>query len=262
MERNIVLGILAGLFLLTTSFNPAAIIVPYKLKTVVIDAGHGGKDPGTLGASSKEKDVALAIALELGELISKYLPEVKVVYTRKDDTFIELAERAQIANKAEADLFISIHCNAAQNHEVSGTETYIMGLHVNEQNLNVAKRENSVILLEDNYEQQYEGFDPSSPESYIMFSLMQNAYLQNSLTLAENIEHQFAKRVGRSSRGVKQAGFVVLWRTTMPSVLVETGFISNDKEEQFLNDKLGRTYMASGLFRAFRDYKAELEANN
>jgi N-acetylmuramoyl-L-alanine amidase len=262
MKRNIVLGVLSGLLLLSTSFNPAAINVPYKVRTVVIDAGHGGKDPGTLGSRSKEKDIALAIALELGNIINEYLPDVKVIYTRKDDTFVELSERAQIANKAEADMFISIHCNAAQNHEVHGTETYIMGLHVNEQNLNVAQRENSVILLEDDYKQQYEGFDPSSPESYIMFSLMQNAFLQNSLTLAENVEHQFNKRVGRNSRGVKQAGFVVLWRTTMPSILVETGFISNKKEEEFLNDKLGRTYMASGLFRAFRDYKAEMESTN
>lgn len=259
--RNIVFCAGAALLLLLGSFSPTG-RVDYKVRKVVIDAGHGGKDSGALGSKSKEKDVALAVALELGELIKKNLPEVEVIYTRKDDTFIPLENRATIANKAGADVFISIHLNSAANHEAIGSETFIMGLHVNEQNLSVAKRENSVILLEENYEQKYEGFDPKSPESYIMFSLMQNAHLESSLQLAENIEHQFTKRVGRPSRGVKQAGFLVLWQTTMPSVLVELGFITNKSEEKYLNDELGRTYMASGLYRAFRDYKETMEAMN
>jgi N-acetylmuramoyl-L-alanine amidase len=250
-----------ALFLLL-AFSTQAGRTAYQLKRVVIDAGHGGKDPGTHGHFSNEKDIALAIALELGAIINKHLPDVEVIYTRKDDTFLELEERANIANKHNADVFISIHCNSAGNKEVHGTETFIMGLHKNAQNLEVAKRENSVILLEDDYEQKYEGFDPNSAESYIVFSLMQSAFLQNSLQLADKVEHQFKKRVGRKSRGVKQAGFVVLWRTAMPSILIETGFISNEAEEKYLNDKLGQTYVASGIFRAFRDYKMELEAMN
>jgi N-acetylmuramoyl-L-alanine amidase len=259
--RNIVFCAGAALLLLLGSFTPAG-RADYKIRKVVIDAGHGGKDSGALGSISKEKDVALAVALEFGELIKKNLPDVEVIYTRSDDTFVPLEQRAAIANKAGADVFFSIHLNSAANKEAIGTETFIMGLHVNEQNLSVAKRENSVILLEENYEQKYEGFDPKSPESYIMFSLMQNAHMHNSLHLAEKIDHQFVKRVGRPSRGVKQAGFLVLWQTTMPSVLVELGFITNKTEEKYLSDELGRTYMASGLFRAFRDYKEEMEAMN
>ncbi len=229
----------------------------------MIDAGHGGKDGGTSGAVSKEKDVALKIATELGTIIREYLPDVEVVYTRTGDNFIELDERANIANKNGADLFVSIHCNAVEHsNKVKGTETWVMGLHKTETNLNVAKRENSVILMEENYTEKYEGFDPNDPASHILFSLYQNAYLSNSLNLAEKIEFQFKKRVGRSSRGVKQAGFVVLYKSSMPSVLVETGFLSNPAEERYLNDDLGQTYIASGIFRAVRDYKVEIESMN
>ncbi|GJM60090.1 hypothetical protein PEDI_06420 [Persicobacter diffluens] len=233
----------------------------YQVKTVVIDAGHGGKDNGTSGNKSREKDVALKIALKLGEIINENIPDVKVIYTRKEDKFVELADRALIANQNHADVFISIHCNSTpHSHKVKGTETYVMGLHTNEGNLDVAMRENESLLMEDNYTQTYEGFDPNSPESYILFSLYQNAYSDNSLNLASKIEKQFKSRVGRHSRGVKQAGFVVLWRTSMPSVLVETGFLSNQDEEKFLSDKLGQTYIASGIYRAFRDYKNEIES--
>lgn len=229
----------------------------------MIDAGHGGKDSGTRGVMSKEKDIALEIALELGEIIKEYLPDVEVIYTRTNDDFIELDERSNIANKNGADLFISIHCNAVDySDKVQGTETWIMGLHKSETNLNVAKRENSVILMEENYEEKYEGFDPNDPASHILFSLYQNAYLSNSLKLAEKVEYQFDKRVGRHSRGVKQAGFVVLFKSSMPSVLIETGFLSNPKEERYLNDELGQTYIASGIFRAIRDYKVEIESMN
>ena len=237
-----------------------------KVNTVVIDAGHGGKDTGTIGSVAREKDIALKIALELGKLIKENLKDVKVLYTRNTDNFIELEERAQMANKNGADLFISIHCNSlpketppSRKESIFGTETYIMGNHTSEANFNVAKRENSVILLEDNHE-KYEGFDPNSPESYILFSLYQSAYLGNSLKLADKIEHQFKERVKRNSRGVRQAGFWVLYRTSMPSVLVETGYLSNLNEEKYLSDAYGQSLIASGLYRAFRDYKEEIES--
>ncbi|MCP4123839.1 MAG: N-acetylmuramoyl-L-alanine amidase [Bacteroidetes bacterium] len=229
-----------------------------KIKTIVIDAGHGGHDSGCLGHTRvNEKKVALNIALLLGGYIEEKLPDVKVIYTRKTDVFVELEERAAIANRSKADLFISIHCNAA-SPAAFGTETYVMGLHKTDGNLNVAKRENSVIELEDNYEERY-GFDPNSVESYIMLSLTQNAYLEQSTDLASRIQDQFRERVGRYDRGVKSAGFWVLWRTAMPSVLVETGFLTNAKEEKFLNSPQGQDYIASALFRAFRDYKTDVE---
>nr|WP_240337009.1 N-acetylmuramoyl-L-alanine amidase [Rufibacter sp. SYSU D00308] len=232
-----------------------------RIRTVVIDAGHGGKDTGCLGASAREKDVALKVALELGQQIQENLPDVKVIYTRKTDTFVELIDRAGIANKNHADLFISIHCNSGPS-AAFGTETYTMGLHKTSGNLAVATRENSVILQEENYEKKYNGFNPKSPQSHILFSLYQSAYLDNSLRFAQKVEHQFKNRVGRSSRGVKQAGFLVLWKSAMPSTLIEIGFLTNPKEEKFLNDKANQTYMASGIYRAFKEYKQELEAMN
>lgn len=231
----------------------------FKIRTVVLDAGHGGKDPGTIGKFLKEKDVVLNIALKVGEYIEKNLPEVKVIYTRKTDKFIELTERAAIANRNKADLFISIHANAISNPKIYGTETWVMGLHKSEENLAVAKRENSVILYEENYQEHYEGFD-NSPESYIMFSLMQNAYLENSLNFADKIEKQFKSKAGRHSRGVKQAGFVVLYKTATPSVLVEAGFLSNVTEEKFLGTDNGQALIASGIYRAFKEYKSEVES--
>lgn len=235
----------------------------YKVKRIVIDAGHGGYDSGALGRFSKEKDVALRIALEFGRIIKEYMKEVEVIYTRQKDEFVTLHDRAKIANKNNADVFISIHCNATPKGETAdGTETYTMGLHTSKHNLEVAKRENEVILMEDDYQVNYQGFDPKSPESHILFSLYQNAYNDNSLKLAQNIQQQFQNRVGRKSRGVKQAGLLVLWKTTSPSVLVEVGFITHPQEEKYLNSKLGQSYIASGVFRAFRDYKKELEANS
>jgi len=263
--KNIVSTISLTLIILLSSFT----VVDdrdLKVNTVVIDAGHGGKDTGTIGAVAREKDIALKIALELGKLIKENLKDVKIIYTRNSDNFIELEERAQVANKNGADLFISIHCNSlpkdtpsARKESIFGTETYIMGVHTSDANFTVAKRENSVILLEDNHE-KYEGFDPNSPESYILFSLYQSAYLGNSLKLADKIEHQFKDRVKRNSRGVRQAGFWVLYRTSMPSVLVETGYLSNSGEEKYLNDAYGQSLIASGLYRAFRDYKEEIES--
>lgn len=261
--RNIVIILCLAFFMILGSFKPAGKAL-YKVDKVVIDAGHGGKDPGTHGLFSKEKNISLKIAKELGRIIKENLKDVDVIYTRTNDTFVELEDRAMVANKNDADVFISIHCNAvpANKDRIYGTETYVMGLHTEEGNFEIAKRENSVILMEDNYEERYEGFDPGSPESLILFSLYQNAYIENSLNLAERVEEQFGKRVGRNSRGVRQAGFWVLWRTSMPSILVEVGYLSNPNEEKYLNDDLGQVYLASGIYRALRDYKDEIESNN
>ncbi len=261
MVRNIICIACFSLLLLMASFSTVG-VKQYQVKKVVIDAGHGGKDPGTSGVFSDEKDIALNIAHKLGETINKYLPDVEVIYTRANDHFIPLEKRADIANENGADLFISIHANALPGSSAThGTETYVMGTHKVEDNLNVARRENSVILMEEEFEERYAGYDPNAPESHILFALYQNAYLGNSLVLADKIESQFKHRVGRRSRGVKQAGFLVLWRTSMPSVLVETGYLTNPKEEKYLNDELGQTYIASGIFRAIRDYKNEIETN-
>ena len=204
---------------------------------IVIDAGHGGKDPGALGTNSSEKNIALAIALKTGEYIEQNIKNVTVIYTRKNDTFVELRDRANIANKNKADLFISIHVNWAKSKSIMGTETYIMGPAKDEQNLEVAKKENEVIFLEDDYSTKYEGFDPKSDVSYIMFTVMQKEFQKQSTELAWKIQTQFREKVERRDRDVKQAGFWVLYTTTMPSVLIETGFITNPSEEKFLNSK-------------------------
>jgi len=259
--RNIVAVSFLALILLLCSSSKLTFRKAYKLRTVVIDAGHGGKDVGCNGKFSHEADVALKLALQVGALIEKNLPDVKVIYTRDDDTFVELADRAGIANKNNADLFISIHLNAGPS-AAYGTESYTMGLQKSEGNLMVAKRENAVILKEDNYEDKYDGFDPNSPQSHILFALQQSAYIDNSLRFAGKVEQEFKHKVGRSSRGVKQAPFLVLWRSYMPSVLIECGFLTNPTEEKYLNDKSGQSYMASGIYRAFKAYKQELEAMN
>ncbi len=259
--KNILIICLLTFSLIMTGFLPAGERTPeFKLRRVVIDAGHGGKDPGTVGKISREKDVVLSLALQLGQYIAELMPEVEVIYTRKTDTFIELKERPNIANRNRADLFISIHCNATTATGVYGTETFVMGNKNFNANFEIVKRENAVILLEDDYEENYEGFDPKSPESYMMFNLMQKAYFANSLSLAEKIENDFVTRVNRKSRGVKQAPFYVLWTTSMPSVLVEVGFLSNAKEEKYLNSREGQTFIASGLFRAVKAYKEEIES--
>lgn len=234
----------------------------YQLKTVVIDAGHGGKDPGCHGTKFNEKDVALSVALKLGKYIEQNFKDVKVVYTRKTDVFVELNERAAIANSNKGDLFICIHCNANPNKEVFGAETYVMGLHKTKGNLDVAKRENSSILMEDNYQKKYDGFDPNSDEANIIFTMYQNAYLAQSLSLAAKIQEQYKTKAGRTDKGVKQAGFLVLWKTAMPSLLTETGFLTNLEEEKFLGSEEGQDYLASCLYRAFRDYKAEVEGRS
>lgn len=255
---------LTALLIAITLLNSASTYTPpdNKVDVVVIDAGHGGHDNGTHGKLLKEKDLALNIALKVGDYIEKNIPGVKVIYTRKDDRYLALDERADIANKNKADLFICIHANANPNTKAYGTETFVMGLHKDEGNLAIAQRENSVILMDENYEERYEGFNPNSPESYILFELIQSAYLESSLRFAQKVEGQFKDRVGRLSRGVKQAGFVVLWRTTMPSVLIETGFLTNSTEEKFLAGEQGQELIASGIYRAFKEYKNEVESIN
>lgn len=231
------------------------------IKKIVIDPGHGGGDTGAVGKFSKEKDTTLQIALVLGKLIEQHMKGVQVIYTRQQDVFVTLHDRAKIANKNNADVFISIHCNAAPKDKTAhGTETYTMGLHTSKYNIAVAKRENDVILMERNYQTNYQGFNLDVLESHILHSLYQSAYNECSLKLAENIEYQFKNRVGRRSRGVKQAGFLILWKTTAPSVLVEVGFVTHPKEERYLNSQSGQMYLASGIFRALRDYKCALEA--
>jgi N-acetylmuramoyl-L-alanine amidase len=229
---------------------------------VVIDAGHGGDDPGCLGSKSKEKDIALSIALKVGDYIKKAFPEIKVIYTRSSDVFVELYKRAKIANDNKADLFISIHCNSSKSTTPFGAETWVMGLHKTEENLELSKKENSSILLEEDYQSKYDNFDPNSTEANIIFSLFQNAYLEQSINFAGIIQKQFKTRVGMNDRGVKQAGFLVLYKTTMPGVLIETGFLSNKKEEVFLNSIKGQEYIASAIYRAFKEYKIAYDANS
>lgn len=233
----------------------------FVLKTVVIDAGHGGKDPGAIGPSKvQEKDVALVVALKLGDYIQKAHPDVKVIYTRKNDVFLELHERAEIANKNKADLFIAIHCNASTNPDVYGSSSYVLGLHRTEANLEVAKRENAVINLEENKDKNYE-FDPNSPEGHIIMSMKQNAFLDQSIEFASKAENQLENYAKRKSMGVKQAGFYVLYKTAMPSMLAEIGFISNPEEEKFLNSVKGQDLIASAMYNSFKDYKKELEGS-
>jgi N-acetylmuramoyl-L-alanine amidase len=230
-----------------------------KLKTVVIDAGHGGIDPGALGKISKEKDITLALALKVGKYIEENLPDIKVIYTRKTDEFIELYKRSDIANKNNADLFISIHVDAGTLPSITGTSTFVMGLNKAEKQLEVVKRENSVIMIEENYEKTYDGFDPNSPESEIIFSLYQNAYLEQSIKLAEYVQFQFKEKAKRVNRDVRQAGLVVLWNCSMPGILIETGFITNPEEEKYLNSEEGQSVIASAIYRAVKSYKYFIE---
>jgi N-acetylmuramoyl-L-alanine amidase len=226
---------------------------------IVIDPGHGGRDSGAPGLISKEKNINLDIALKTAKYIRENIKDVSVVLTRDDDSTVDLYERPKIANRNNADLFISIHANGVKAKSVMGAETYIMGLAVNEENLEVAMKENEVIYLEDDYSTNYQGFDPKSPESYIIFTLTQDVYQKQSTDLASRIQTQLTERVGRKDRGVKQAGFLVLYRTSMPSVLVETGFITNPTEEKYLNSEQGQDYLASAIYRACREYMTEVD---
>lgn len=224
--------------------------------TLVIDPGHGGHDAGAKGATSMEKDINLKVALAFGRYVERNCPDVRVMYTRKTDIFIPLHERANIANKNKADLFISVHTNALPNGRIArGMETYTLGMHRAGDNLDVAKRENSVILIEEDYKQRYEGFDPNSSESYIMFEFMQDKNMSRSVDLARLVQQETCAFAGRPDKGVKQAGFLVLRETSMPSCLIELGFITTPDEEQLLNSDTGIDNIAQGIYRAFVSYK-------
>jgi len=232
------------------------------IKKIVIDPGHGGKDSGTMGTKRYkryEKDIALDVSLKLGNYISMAFPNVEIIYTRKTDVFLELNDRTEIANNLNADLFISVHCDGFTNPTPSGASVFVMGMSKLKANMDVAMRENSAIYMEDNYQQKYDGFDPTSAESYIVFSLMQNIHLNQSLKLAEEVEKEFSIRANRKSRGVKQAPFYVISRTNMPSILIECGFLTNPTEEDYLHSEIGQDYIASAIFRAFRSYKNSVE---
>jgi N-acetylmuramoyl-L-alanine amidase len=234
----------------------------YRIKKVVIDAGHGGKDSGCLGKHSQEKNITLKIALLVGRKIKTAYPTIEVIYTRDRDVFIPLDERASIANRNKADLFISIHCNfipaAAKHH---GSETYVLGANRKRENLEVAKRENAVVLLEDGYEKRYKGYDQNAPEINILLSAVQSSYIERSMLLADLVEKNLKDNAGRKSHGVKEAGFLVLRETTMPSILVETGFLSNKDEENFLLSADGQNQEAKAVFDAFVTYKNTFEKN-
>lgn len=231
--------------------------------TVVIDAGHGGKDPGAVSANGKvrEKDITLKVALMVGESIAQNHPEVKVLYTRNTDKFVGLNDRARLANKADADLFISIHVNAAKNRSAKGAETYTLGIEEarTERNLEIAKRENGVILLEDNHEKTYANFNPNSPESYIIFEYMQSEFVKESIHIAQYVQENFAHDANRHDRGVRQAGFLVLNATSMPSILVELGYISNAEEAKYLASATAQKRLSACISKAFDSYYADLK---
>lgn len=224
---------------------------------VVLDAGHGGKDPGNTGNGFKEKDIALNVVLEVGKQLEKN-PNIKVVYTRKTDVFIDLFVRGKIANNAHADLFVSVHCNS-HHSSAHGTETFVLGTHKNNTNFEVAKKENSVIFLEDDYEKNYAGFDPNSPESVMSILISQEEYLDQSILLASLIQDKFTNILKRKNRGVKQAGFIVLHQTVMPSVLIEIGFLTYNQEGVYLNSKKGQNEIATSIINAILEYKNSVD---
>lgn len=254
LKRNILMLAVMLLALITE--------VGAKEFTLVIDAGHGGHDTGAPGKFSKEKDINLKTALAFGKYVEKNCPDVKVIYTRKKDVFVELKDRAGIANKAKADLFISIHTDALENNSVArGMTTYTLGMHRAKDNLDVAQRENSVILIEKNYKETYQGFDPNSAESYIIFEFMQDKNMQRSVDLATFIQNKTCQAADRPSRGVKQAGFLVLRETSMPSCLVELGFITTPAEEKLLSEDVTIDNIAKGIYNAFVEYKKKYDNN-
>lgn len=259
MEFNIPMKYLVLLLFSFLFLSPLATNAQKKEFVLVLDAGHGGRDPGAVGKISKEKDITLAVARKVGDLVEKNMRNVKIVYTRKTDVFIPLEQRASIANDNHADMFISIHVNAAKSKAAYGAETYTLGLAKTKANLDVAMTENSVILLEDDYQTRYRGFDPNSVDSYIMFEFMMDKYLDNSISFATYIQNQFVGAAKRYDRGVRQAGFWVLHRSACPSVLVELGFISNYNEELYLASTGGQREMAQAIYHAFEKYKGSYD---
>lgn len=253
MFKRITLSLIVSLCL-------AAVHAADKRFTLVIDPGHGGHDTGALGTFSKEKNINLNVALAFGKYVERNCPDVKVIYTRKTDVFVTLHGRASIANKNKADLFVSIHTNALPKGKIArGLETYTLGMHRAADNLDVARRENSVILIEDNYKQHYEGFDPRSSESYIMFEFMQDKNMAQSVDMAKYVQQRTCASAGRANKGVKQAGFLVLRETSMPSCLIELGFITTADEEQYLNSQSGIDALAKGIYQAFTDYRKKYD---
>jgi len=257
MQTNIKYLLVSLIFLLTS--------ISFAQRTndkfvVVLDAGHGDHDPGNLGNGYEEKDIALSIVLKIGAALEKF-NDVKVIYTRKTDVFVELHERGAIANRADADLFISVHCDAWTQSQVNGASTFVLGTKRSETNFNVAKRENEVIFLEENHEKNYAGFDPNNPESLIGITLMMEDYLEQSILLAKYIQSNFVGKLKRKNRGVKQEGFIVLHQTYMPSVLVETGFLTNKKEGSYLSSKKGKSEMAIAIKDAIIKYKKSLNVS-
>ncbi len=255
------IGLVAAGALLCAEAMPQG-IDPNRIDVVCLDAGHGGKDPGNLGTGrykTTEKQVALNVTKLVGKYITENFPDVKVVYTREDDRFIELDERCRIANRAKADVFISIHCNANDNPEPHGSETYSMGLHKTEANMRVAMKENASILLEDGHALKYDGYDPKDPESMIALSLRQNAFLDQSQELSHYVQGHFRAGAGRLDRGEKQAGFLVISYTSMPAILIELGFLTNKEEEDFLQSDKGQEKLALAIYKAFKQYKARRE---
>ena len=258
IKKVCMLAMFVSMFL----FISQSISAQQKFK-VVLDAGHGGTDPGNLGAPKSnylEKDIVLKIALEVGKLLEKN-KDIEVIYTRKDDTFIDLDVRGEIAQKSKANLFISIHCDAFTNPYAYGAGTFVLGLHENDRNFEIAKKENSVILMGDNYKEKYAGFDPNSPESVIGITMMQEEYLDQSLTIASVIQNKFSNELKRKDRLVKQAGFLVLRNTFMPSVLIETGFLTNPKEGAYLNSNKGQIEIAKAIYEGIKAYKTTYDAN-
>ena len=252
LTKRAVLSALLASVVIVAAFSPAA-----PRMVLVIDAGHGGKDPGNLGTgrfTQTEKDVTLDVATKLQRYIQEKLPEIQVIMTRTADTYPTLKDRVRISNEAQADLFVSIHCDAFDKTSAVGSSTFVMGMHKSEESLRVAMQENAAIFQEEDYEKRYEGFDPRDPDTYIALALRQNVFLGQSLELGKSIQDQFRDRVGRKDRGVKQAGYYVISFTNMPSVLIELGFLTNPTEEDFLQSEQGRDFMASAIFRAVRDY--------
>ena len=233
-----------------------------KLSCICIDAGHGGRDPGTVSGKVKEKDITLSVALKLGELIQKSYPDIKIVYTRKKDVAVDLRERGRIANRAKAQLFISIHVNQFNGASVNGAETFVLGLHKSQASLQVAMKENAAIHYEEDYSVKYGDFDPRKPESYILFNMMKNAFLSNSLELAISVQRELAERAKMSNREVRQAGFIVLMDVAMPAILVETGFISNAGDLKKLTSTSGQNSIAESIFHGFKAYKEKIERNS
>lgn len=265
--RNLIVPFCLTILFVMASFHPVG-KKGNAITKIVIDAGHGGRDPGTLGSTTKEKDVVLKVAMKVGEYVKQNIDDVDVIYTRKTDEFIELQNRSSLANGHSADLFVSIHANSlpkstptSKKNSIKGVEVYVMGAQNTNRALEVAKRENSVILMEEDYEKNYD-FDPKSEESYILYNLTQSAYQENSLLLASLIDNQLKNRAGRKSYGVKQSSLYVMWSTAMPSVLVEIGYLSNPMEEKELNNSEVQSYIASGIYRAIKEYKEAFDAQN